>query len=364
MIEIGNSELFDRQGNRFFFPEKLVSTVTSPLFLSKRFFYTFGPHDPSIRVENGQSLTVVCPDSDNALADGTELTNDQRQTSPGSDLFEGNPLAGPIYVEGAKAGDCLAVKIEKIELDRDWGRTLLAPAHGLLSSDHFDLANTDPGSRERVPRHLYRWKLDRERATAQLENPLGEEPFEIPLHPMVGAIGVCPPWGQSISTLFAGSYGGNLDLSILDSGATIMLPVYQEGGLLLLGDIHAAQGHGEIVGGGIETSGQVHVTIRNLAGCQIAGPRIVTETHLYAVATDGDLRTAISRASGRLVDWLTDPLGCNRWDAYQLMSQTCSFEIGGIVAESCSSVAAGIPIEHLPMHCQKRLEDLLRCLVP
>ena len=32
--------------------------------------------------------------------------------------------------------------------------------------------------------------------------------------PFVGCIGVCPPWGQSISTLLCGVYGGNMDMCI------------------------------------------------------------------------------------------------------------------------------------------------------
>src|ERR1700724_3504714 len=38
------------------------------------------------------------------------------QMSPGS-----NPLTGPFYIEGAEAGDALAVRLRKGRLNRNWG---------------------------------------------------------------------------------------------------------------------------------------------------------------------------------------------------------------------------------------------------
>jgi amidase len=32
-----------------------------------------------------------------------------------------NPLTGPFRVEGAEAGDALAVRLKKVRLNRDWG---------------------------------------------------------------------------------------------------------------------------------------------------------------------------------------------------------------------------------------------------
>ena len=82
--------------------------MDSQTFFSRRFHYTFGPHEPTLRVASGQVLKVICPDGDNTLQDGQALPRDQRQPSEGSELFEGNPLAGPIYVEGTTTNDSLA----------------------------------------------------------------------------------------------------------------------------------------------------------------------------------------------------------------------------------------------------------------
>ena len=326
-------------------------------FFSDRFYYTFGPHQASLRIASGDTLTVVCPDSDNQLADGSELPQDCRQPVTGSQWMEANPVAGPIYVEGTEPGNCLAVDVLRIELDRDWGRTLLAPNHGLLSGDQ--LVPPTDGETEAVPRHMYHWHLDGTKNVARLENPLGSDAVEVTLQPMVGTIGVCPPQGQEVSTMLAGSHGGNMDLGLIRPGSILLLPVFCPGGLLSLGDIHAAQGHGEIVGGGIETSGKVQLRVRVLKAFPIDGPRVIPAGQIFAIATDSDLRSATQGAYSRLIQWLAnEPFSCNRWDLYQLISQVGVLEMGGIVVPSCSSVAAGIDVHHLPHRCRENLQEI------
>ncbi len=309
-------------------------------FLSPKFHYTFAAHEPGRVVKPGESLRVICPDSDNALADGTELSPSQRQSSAGGELFEGNPMAGPIAVEGAAIGDTLTVAIEDIELDRDYGQTLLAPGHGLLHRRELG---------DVPPRHLYRWRIDAAAGTATLDNPLGDRPIAVPLDPFVGCIGTCPKWGQAVSTLLSGEHGGNMDLPLIRPGATLHLPVYHDGGLVMLGDLHAAQGHGEIVGGGIETSGIVRCTFGLIRGQTVPAPRIVTDEAYSALGFGGELRTAISRAYAHLIDWLTDAnlTALNRWDAYRLVSQCATVTIGNL-GDPPNCAAATIQREHLP----------------
>jgi amidase len=325
-------------------------------FFSRRFHYTFGPHEPMLRVASGQILKVICPDGDNTLSDGLELPRDRRQPSAGSELFEGNPLAGPIYVEGTTINDSLAIDILDINLNRADGLTLLAPTHGLLTADDL-LDTTDGAAGQGVPKHLYRWRIDNAQQTAHLTNPLGDDALAVPLRPMIGCVGVCPNWGQTISSLYAGTFGGNLDLTLIAAGATLLLPVYHAGGLLLLGDLHAAQGHGEIVGGGIETSGEATIAARRVVGRVLGAPRLITDEKIYAIATCGDLRDAVRLAYARLIEWLAKELSINRWDAYQVVSQAATLELGGIAAPSCCTVVAGLRRDLLPARCQPEIES-------
>jgi amidase len=312
-------------------------------FFSSCFYYTFGPHVPALRVTSGAVLRVVCPDSDNELSDGTLLSADRRQ-SDAAGLVQGNPMAGPIFVERAVPGDSLAVRIEAIELDRATGQTGLAPGHGVLPTNLL-LGSTNPGMT--VPRHLFRWRVDVAARKADLVNPLGKDGIEVPLDPFVGCIGVCPQSGQSISTLLAGPYGGNMDIPALRPGATIYLPVFVEGGLLMMGDVHAAQGHGEIIGGAIETSGKICCTIALVKNRTLESPRIREAKRIMAIGVESELRAAIQRAYANLLDWLVADFQMNRWDAYNLISQVGSILVGGLGVPPYA-VAAAIAIDALP----------------
>jgi amidase len=301
-------------------------------FLSSRFQYTFGPHAPTLTVEPPASLCVICPDSDNALADGNLLSARQRQPDVPVHL-QGNPLAGAIFVVGAKPGNCVAIRIERVELDRDYGQTGLAPGRGLLDSTG-------------APEHLYRWKLDHDSGRATLANPLGDARVSVPLDPFVGCIGVCPT-GEPVRTVFSGPFGGNLDLPIIRPGATVYLPVFREGGLVLLGDVHAAQGDGEIIGGAIETSGRIHCTIDLLHDPPTHTVRVRDDTHLAAIAAEFDLHASVRRAYADLLEWVNREFEMNRWDTYNLISQTGSVVLGNMLAAPYP-VAARVPLAVLP----------------
>lgn len=315
------------------------------------YFYTFGPHPAVVCVATGAALTLGCPDSDNYQSDGTPLPFSRRQPPAvgGSALFPGNPLAGPIAVDRAAPGDALAVTINAVRLDRDTGRTLLAPGHGLLSSDQLT------GRRGDAPERMLHWAIDVGNSRARLTNAFGTDTVEVSLNPFVGCVGVCPPRGEVISSLFAGDFGGNMDLPFLRPGTTVILPVFAPGGLFMLGDIHAAQGHGEIIGGGIETSGEVDFTLSLLRDDGLSFPRAIDGENVYAIASHGDLRQAVGLACTRLIDWLAAEFEMNRFDAYALMTHTVSIITGNAVTAPYT-VAAAVPRGVLPARVKSLLD--------
>jgi amidase len=313
-------------------------------FFSPRFHYSFGPHPPTINIATGTALCVICPDCDNALSDGTELSVDHRDQDDPANSIQGNPLAGPIYVEGAQLGDTLAVKIEAVELDRSSGITLLAPNHGVVPSGLFaSQSNVD----DAVPRHMYHWHIDKAAGTATIANPLGDSKLSVPLNPFVGCIGVCPSDGTYVSSLHCGGFGGNLDLPMFRAGATVFLPVNQEGALLMLGDIHAAQGHGEIIGGGIETSGKIHCAIRVIKRSLIGTVGVIDGEEASAIGMHDDVREAIQQACGALVNWLAQVDEMNRFDLYNAISQTVTITLGNLNKPPYPA-AASVSLSSLP----------------
>lgn len=78
---------------------------------------------------------------------------------------------------------------------------------------------------------------------------------------MIGMVGVAPA-RERVANNWAGYWGGNMDVPEVTRGATLMLGVNVEGGVLHVGDMHAIQGDGEIYGaGGVEASGRVRMRV-------------------------------------------------------------------------------------------------------
>ena len=92
--------------------------------------------------------------------------------------------------------------------------------------------------------------------------------------PMVGVIGVATG-GEELPNKLAGQHGGNLDDHLHGAGAKVYLPVRQPGGVLAVGDLHAAMGDGEICFTGVEVAGEVDIRLTVLKGKQARWP--VTE---------------------------------------------------------------------------------------
>src|ERR1700712_148623 len=134
-------------------------------------------------------------------------------------------LTGPVYVEGAKPGHVLEVRIHEVSVIQDWGFNVIIPLLGTLPYDFNE------------PRKV-NLPLDLERQVATM--PWG---LELPLKPFFGVMGVAPPpgWGR-VTSVAPQAFAGNLDNKELGTGATLFLPVFVEGGLFSCGDGHGAQG--------------------------------------------------------------------------------------------------------------------------
>ena len=166
-----------------------------------------------------------------------------------------NPLTGPLAVNGAEPGDSLVVTIEAIEV---------GPA-GFCGA----FAKGVPVAPGRIPQ-----SLGRVCAVADGEVAFAEG-INVPVTPMIGCAGTAPA-GAVPGSLRAGRFGGNMDQRPLAPGARLHLPVFVPGGLLFVGDVHAAQGDGELSGFGLETGARVTATIDLRSGAGIAWPWLET----------------------------------------------------------------------------------------
>ena len=82
-----------------------------------------------------------------------------------------------------------------------------------------------------------------------------------PVTPFVGTIGVAPDREVATSGDGQDAWGGNLDIRDVAPGNRVHLPVYHEGALFYLGDVHASQGDTEFTGTAAETNSTVRVKL-------------------------------------------------------------------------------------------------------
>lgn len=214
------------------------------------------------------------------------------------DLNLVHPMTGPVYIEGAKRGDVVAVTLVDIEPD-EYGYTVIVPGFGFLRDIY-----TKP--------HLVNWKLSRTHAVSD-QMPGVTIPYEafmgsvgvlpggpettawlkreadlgkaggvaLPPEP-TGALptAVCGPDGshkaECLRTIPPRENGGNMDVQQMQIGTTLLLPCFIDGCGLFVGDVHYAQGDGEVSGTAIETGAVVTVVteIRKGQGKYITGPEV------------------------------------------------------------------------------------------
>jgi len=251
---------------------------------------------------------------------------------------------GPFYVEGAAPDDTLVVKILSVRLNRDTAVSFVRPAglSALATDGRLRLLN-DP-----LPTRRFVWQLDRQRNTASLDLPNSKSKrIEIPLRPMVGRVAVAPAGEEAFGGLWPGAFGGNMDASDIRAGATVFLPVYHEGALFYFGDIHAAQGDGEVCGSGLETTAVVTLQFELIKGKKILWPRIEDADHIMVAGSGRPLIDAFRIAHVELIEWLVADYGFEKMEAYQVVSQVGSARVANVV-DPLYTVVAKFPKALLP----------------
>jgi acetamidase/formamidase len=239
------------------------------------------------------------------------------------DFARVNPVAGPIYVEGAEPGDAIKVSLLAFE-PSGWGWTANIPGFGLLADQFKEPA-------------LHIWKYDAATLAPAMYGPGGR----VPLKPMCGTIGLAPAEPGPHSVVPPRRVGGNLDIRDLSAGAELYLPVEAPGGLFSLGDTHAAQGDGEVCGTAIESPFRVAARFELLKGARLKFPRFTTPgpvaRHLdakgYEVTTGigPDLMAGARAAVGGMIDLLSARYKMSAVEAYMLASVCADLRVSEIV---------------------------------
>jgi len=284
--------------------------MTTHRFQPTHYHITLGPHEPVLRIADGDTVITTTVDA----GGGDER---DEHVAP-----EGNPQTGPFYVEGAKPGDTLAIHLDHLYPSRDSGYTSTAVAANVVDPNYV---------RELPERAMAEWSIDRAKGTTTLVQPetrLGR--LTLPLAPMLGCFGVAPENGQAISTETSGRHGGNMDYRGFMAGVTAYFPVSAPGALFFLGDGHAVQGDGEIVGTGVETSFDVQFTVHVLKGKTIRWPRGENADTLFAVGNARPLDQAVQHATTEMLRWLQEDYGLDPVGASILLGQCVEYDLGNM----------------------------------
>src|SRR2546423_1643709 len=173
-------------------------------------------------------------------------------------------------------------------------------------------------------------------------------PFEFPLQPMLGCVGVAAT-GEFVPTSGpAGSYGGNLDYNEVGEGATVILPVYHPGALLFIGDGHALMADAEPTGTGIETSMDVEFSVDVLKNANLSGPRVENADYLISVGAQPEFESSLDRAlqlaNTDMVHWLTSDYQLEPWAAHTLIGYIGKYDVVTVQG----TMALKIPKRYLP----------------
>lgn len=319
------------------------------------------------------------------------------------DLNLVHPMTGPVYIEGAKRGDVLAVTLVDIEPD-DYGYTVIIPGFGFLR-DKF----TKP--------YIVNWRLTRLEATSEQIPGVA-----VPYNGFMGSVGVllgdpehdkilareaqlgkaggavltpqpkgalpadiCGPEGtfkdRCLRTIPPRENGGNMDVKQMQVGTTLLLPVFVDGAGLFVGDVHYAQGDGEVSGTAIEMGAKVTVVTEVLKGMgafvkvphfkggaqlkKLAPTKFYAttgvplkragEVPIYSTYIDGkkigpltnlseDLTLAARNALLEIIDYMVKEKGLTPEQAYIISSVAVDLRIGQLVDVPNYIVSAILPL--------------------
>jgi formamidase len=196
---------------------------------------------------------------------------------------------------------------------------------------------------------------------------------------------ICGPNGSDkdncVRTIPPRENGGNMDVKQMVVGTTLLLPCFIDGCGLFMGDVHYAQGDGEVSGTAVEMGATATVVTEVLPnpGGRITSPQFFGGSQLKALAPEAfyatvgfplkargvippthayldgqkikdlenlseDITLAARNALIDMIDYLTSNHGLTREQAYILCSVAVDLRIGQVVDVPNYTVSAILPL--------------------
>ena len=341
---------------------------------------------PVARAKPGDQIVVHTRDA----LDSNLNINSKPKDVTAIDVNLIHPMTGPIYIEGAKRGDVLAIKLINVT-PNEYGYTTIIPGFGFLQDLY-----TEP--------FVANWKLNRVEAVS------AEVPgVRIPMNGFMGSVGVmpgaeevdkwlaretqlaaaggvalppeptsarpaeiCGPKGshkdKCLRTIPPRENGGNMDVKQMVEGTTLLLPCFIDGCGLFIGDVHFAQGDGEVAGTAIEMGAIVTVetSIRKGMASVVKQPMFEGGSQIKKLEPDtfhavvgyplkaagevppqwtyldsakikpltnlsNDVTLAARNSLINMIDWLKVTKGLTKEQAFVVTSVACDLRISNVV---------------------------------
>jgi formamidase len=338
---------------------------------------------PLVRCDPGDEVILQTRDA----LDGQIGRDATAETVGAANLNVVHPLTGPVYVNGAEAGDLLEVEILEVE-PQSFGFTIQVPGFGFLRDEFPDpyiakwtiadgWATSEDLPGVRIPGHPFMGTIglspDRElleRTTAREQAALDRGGMVLPPDPTDAVPSDPAIAATALRTVPPRETAGNVDIKQLGAGTRLLIPVYAEGGLFSAGDAHFAQGDCETCGTAIEMRSTLHVRfavhkgmaaergIRDLqftredyyVAPEYAAPRRFFATTGLSVTRDGenrpeDLTLAARNALLNMIDHLGQHGGWTRQQAYAICSVAVDLKVSELVDVPNFVVSAFLPLD-------------------
>jgi amidase len=271
-------------------------------------------HDVVGRVEPGEVFEVECVEGwSGYFAEPADFTRDAYVAAAARKWA----MVGPITVAGCVAGGAVAVSVHAVEVI---GRGVCV--YGPYAGD-------DP---------LGWW--DDETAVELFDvrdaRVLFDEYTALPARPMIGCLAVAPE-GDGVHARLQGPYGGNMDCRELGESSTLVLPVFNDGARLYLGDCKALMSDGEIV-----APPEVAALVTASAEPRerpptMRWPRLETADRLTTIVSGNPLEWAARQAFRELLDWIETDTTLPRTRAALLMAMVADTRIGQVSNDLCTA---------------------------
>ncbi len=263
---------------------------------------------PAITVPSGSLIEAFTHE-----ATGGQLNIDSTEDDFANvDMDRIHTLTGPIFVEGAEPGDVLAVELLELE-PGDWAWTAKSPNFGFLGDEI-------PGT------ILKTFKLDKEANLVHFGDGIS-----IPMKPFAGVMGVAPDTDEMLVTIPPRANGGNMDDPNLVAGTTVYFPVFVEGALFSIGDTHAVQGLGEVVGTAVEAPMRILFRVSVIKDRVIDEPQYETDEYYATTGFGTTIDEAAVKATRYMIEHIENTYGLSKGEAYMLCSLIGDLKIAEVV---------------------------------